>query len=77
MGRITRWEPPNLVAFTRHPGHEPSAATSIAVTFEEVREGTEVVLTHTDWQNHPRPADARTEYDSGWTGVLAAYAAAT
>lgn len=76
-GTITRWEPPGLVAFTWHPGHEPSAATSITVTFDTVAEGTEVTLTHTDWHRHPRSTEARATYDTGWATVLAAYATAS
>ena len=74
-GTIVRWEPPNLVAFTWHPGHEPSAATNVTVEFDAVAEGTEVTLTHADWHRHPRSTQARSSYDSGWTRILAAYAA--
>ncbi len=74
-GTIVRWEPPSVVEFTWHPGHEPSAATNVTVAFDAVAAGTEVTLTHTDWHRHPQPADARASYDSGWNGVLAAYAA--
>jgi hypothetical protein len=34
---------------------------------------TTVELIHTGWERHPRGAEARTGYDSGWDLVLGQY----
>jgi hypothetical protein len=74
-GTVSEWDPPDLVAFSWHPGYDESSATRVTVTFAAVADGTEVVLTHSDWQNHPRTAEARASYDTGWTYVLDRYVA--
>jgi Activator of Hsp90 ATPase homolog 1-like protein len=74
-GTVSEWDPPDRVAFSWHPGYDESGATLVTVTFAAVADGTEVVLTHSDWQNHPRTAEARAGYDTGWIYVLDHYAA--
>jgi activator of Hsp90 ATPase-like protein len=76
-GTVSEWNPPASVAFTWHPGNDPSEATQVSVTFEAVAEGTEVVLTHTGWDRRPDGARARTGYDTGWDTVLGHYIAST
>lgn len=72
-GTISAWEPPDRVAFSWHPGDDPSRPTQVEVRFVPVAEGTEVVLTHTDWHLRPNGATARAGYESGWTAVLTHY----
>jgi len=70
-GRVTRWEPPHLVAFTWHPGNPESEAGEVEVTFTEDKSGgTVVVLVHTGWERRPDGARAREGYDTGWNTVL-------
>ena len=51
-------------------GTDPAQATQVSVTFTAVAEGTEVVLTHTDWYRRPDGVRARTGYVTGWDHVL-------
>jgi uncharacterized protein YndB with AHSA1/START domain len=75
-GTVTRWQPPELVAFTWHPGLTPDTASKVTVTFEETGGKTLVTLEHTGWESFgERAAEARANYASGWTVVLGAYAA--
>jgi Activator of Hsp90 ATPase homolog 1-like protein len=74
-GTVSEWDPPGLVAFSWHPGYDESGATRVTVTFAAVADGTEVVLTHSEWHNHPRTVEGRAGYDTGWTYVLGRYAA--
>jgi uncharacterized protein YndB with AHSA1/START domain len=70
-GRVTRWEPPHLVAFTWFPGNPESEAGEVQVTFTfEKSGGTLVELVHTGWERRPDGARARNGYDSGWNTVL-------
>ena len=75
-GTVTRWEPPELVAFTWHPGLSPDAASQVTVTFEETDGKTLVTLEHTGWESFgDRAAQARASYQQGWPVVLGGYAA--
>jgi uncharacterized protein YndB with AHSA1/START domain len=75
-GTVTRWSPPELVAFTWHPGMSPDAASQVTVTFEETDGKTLVTLEHTGWESFgDRAAEARENYEGGWTVVLGGYAA--
>jgi uncharacterized protein YndB with AHSA1/START domain len=70
-GRVTRWEPPHLVAFTWHPGNPESEAGEVRVTFTPDESGATLVeLVHTGWERRPDGARARDGYDSGWSTVL-------
>ena len=69
-GTITKWDPPHAVAFTWHPGREPREATHVEVRFTPHDHGTLLELIHTGWDARPDAAEARHNYDSGWTFVL-------
>lgn len=70
-GRVTRWEPPHLVAFTWHPGNPESEAGHVEVTFTPETSGRTIVeLIHTGWERRPDGARARKGYDTGWNTVL-------
>ena len=70
------WEPPELVAFTRHLDRDPAAAQRIEVRFSAADEGTVVELTHRDWRVFGEQAsEQRNYYAGGWDGVLGRYTA--
>ncbi|MFI7063984.1 SRPBCC domain-containing protein [Kribbella sp. NPDC050124] len=76
-GTLSDWDPPKSVSFTWHPGSDPREAGHVTVTFTEVADGTEVVLTHTGWERRPDGVRARAGYDTGWDYVLGKYVAGT
>jgi uncharacterized protein YciI len=74
-GTVTRWDPPEAVAFSWHPGYSADRASRVEVTFAAAGSGqTLVTLTHTGWEAFADPAAARAEYDQGWPFVLGRYA---
>jgi uncharacterized protein YciI len=72
-GTVTRWEPPDAVAFSWHPGHAPDRASNVEVTFTAVADQTLVTLEHTGWEVFADPDAARAEYNQGWPTVLDRY----
>jgi uncharacterized protein YndB with AHSA1/START domain len=77
-GEVLVFEPPSRLVFTWHPGYgEDEPATEVEVSFRPHGATTVVELQHRGWEAlGERAAEARESYASGWTGVLAAYAAA-
>jgi uncharacterized protein YndB with AHSA1/START domain len=76
-GCLTEWDPPHGFAMSWHPGAGPERASRLRVRFTAVAGGTEVHLVHDGWEVHGDAAQRnRDMYDSGWPGVLKAYAAA-
>ncbi len=73
-GTVTRWEPPDAVAFTWHPGYGAERASHVEVTFTAAGKQTLVSLTHSGWEIFDDPAGARSGYDKGWLEVLGRYA---
>jgi uncharacterized protein YciI len=72
---VSRWDPPEAVAFSWHPGYSADRASRVEVTFAAAGSGqTLVTLTHTGWEAFADPAAARAEYDQGWPFVLERYA---
>lgn len=73
-GKVTIWEPPARVAFTWHPGGDPGQATQVEVTFQPSGTGTQVELTHRNWEVlGDRARRVRQSYDGGWEIVLGGY----
>jgi uncharacterized protein YciI/uncharacterized protein YndB with AHSA1/START domain len=72
-GTITRWEPPETLAFSWHPGYAAERASYVEVTFAAVAGQTLVTLEHSGWEVFADPAAARAEYDEGWPVVLDGY----
>lgn len=71
---MTRWDPPEAVAFTWHPGDTPEKATQVEVTFTSAAEAqTLVVLEHSGWEVFADAAAARSEYEKGWALTLELY----
>jgi uncharacterized protein YndB with AHSA1/START domain len=74
-GTLEAWDPPNRIAFTWHPGRDPSTAQNVEVTFVRWNEKTRVVLTHSGFERLGKLARrARRGYRIGWTYVLGVYA---
>jgi uncharacterized protein YciI len=74
-GTVTRWEPPDAVAFSWHPGQPAERASHVEVTFVAAEPGQTLVrLEHSGWETFADPAAARAEYDHGWPPVLDRYA---
>jgi hypothetical protein len=72
-GTVSRWEPPDAVAFSWHPGKPAEHASHVEVTFAALDGQTRVTLEHSGWEVFADPATARTEYDQGWPVVLERY----
>ena len=72
-GRVTRWEPPDALAFTWHPGRPAGPLTQVTVRFAAAGEQTLVTLEHSGWEVLDDPAAARDEYERGWPAVLRGY----
>jgi uncharacterized protein YciI len=74
-GTVIRWEPPDAVAFSWHPGQAAERASHVLVTFTAAEAGQTLVrLEHSGWEAFADPAAARAEYDHGWPPVLDRYA---
>ena len=78
-GTIATWSPPDEIAFTWHPGREPSDATFVEVRFRELEPGrTEMTLHHSGWEVlGEQAAETRDGYHTGWDAVLERYCAKT
>lgn len=73
-GTVTAWDPPHRVAFTWHPGAEPSTAQDVEVRFTPVAGGTRVELEHKSFERMgPNARQARRGYPLGWAWVLGLY----
>ena len=74
-GTVTVWDPPRHVAFSWHPGQDPSTAQDVDVRFSAVDGGTRVELQHRGFERLGREARrARRGYPIGWAYVLGLYA---
>jgi uncharacterized protein YndB with AHSA1/START domain/uncharacterized protein YciI len=74
-GAVTRWDPPEAVAFTWHPGSPPERSSRVEVTFTESGGRTLVALEHSGWEVFDDPEAARGQYNHGWIMVLDRFAA--
>lgn len=76
-GEVVVFEPPRRLVIAWQPNPDAPATTEIEVTFSEEQGETRVDLEHRGWERLGDRAElARTEYDTGWDGVLGRYAAA-
>ena len=74
-GMVTVWQPPLRVAFTWHPGDDPSKAQDVDLRFTAVGNQTKVELRHSGFERlGAKAARARRAYPLGWTYVLGLYA---
>ncbi len=79
-GTVTEWDPPAALGFTWHPGYGEEHATDVRFTFEASEPGsssaqTRVTVVHTGWERMTDPFARAAEYENGWPGVLASFAA--
>jgi uncharacterized protein YndB with AHSA1/START domain/uncharacterized protein YciI len=72
-GTVTRWEPPDALGFSWHPGQPAESASHVEVTFAAAADQTRVRLEHSGWEAFADPLAARAEYDHGWPMVLDRY----
>ncbi len=74
-GTVTRWDPPDGMAMTWHPGGDADTHTTVEVTFTAEGDGTRVDLVHHGWDAWAKQAqEYRSSYEQGWPSVLAAFA---
>jgi uncharacterized protein YndB with AHSA1/START domain len=72
---VTTWEPPARFVLEWRPNPDAPAATELEVTFNPEGGGTRVDLEHRGWERLGEAAELkRTEYETGWDGVLGVYA---
>jgi uncharacterized protein YndB with AHSA1/START domain len=76
-GEVVVFEPPRRLVLAWQPNPDAPAPTEVEVTFAPDADGTRVDLEHRGWERLGDRAElARTEYDTGWDGILGVYAAA-
>lgn len=68
---VLAWNPPTRFVLSWHPTVEPLAASRLEVTFRAVEGGTEILLTHSMWEEFGEDGvRLRDQYDGGWDVVL-------
>jgi len=78
-GTVLDWVPGELLRLTWHPGGEPDQATEVAIRFSEIDVAespgphTLVSLEHRGWERRTDGAEARDDYDHGWSLVIAEF----
>lgn len=73
-GRVLRWEPPERLVVSWHPGRDPEQAQEVEVRFLEATGGARVELEHRGWERLGEDAlEVRDRYDEGWVPVLGAF----
>jgi hypothetical protein len=71
---VSVWDPPTRAVFSWAPDTDKSVETEVEIRFAPDGDGTRFELIHRGWERWAEQAEAyRTGYDSGWTGVLAAF----
>jgi uncharacterized protein YndB with AHSA1/START domain len=71
-GEVTRWEPPDRLAYLWHIRRDRSDATDVEITFVDRGDGsTRVEIRHTGWERLGAPGAAwRDANRGGWAGLL-------
>ena len=72
-GVVRLWDPPRRAVMSWHPGREAADPTEVEIRFEQVAEGTRVILEHRGLTATWWPGE-RASYDAGWTPVLERFA---
>jgi uncharacterized protein YndB with AHSA1/START domain len=74
-GTIEIWQPPHRLAFSWHPGDDPSRATRVELRFRAAGDRTLVELQHSGFERlGPKGSRIRRAYPIGWAYVLGLYA---
>lgn len=78
-GIVTAYDPPRHLAFTWRFAHEPDLPTrNVTIDFLYTSDGTEVILTHSEYDDSEADQQDRQNHIDGWThflGVLGELAA--
>jgi uncharacterized protein YndB with AHSA1/START domain len=77
-GQVTRWEPPNRIAYLWHLRQDRADATEVEITFAAAPPaGTSVSIEHRGWERlGARGPERRGQNDRGWAGLLPHFQAA-
>ncbi|MGO9904011.1 MAG: SRPBCC domain-containing protein [Solirubrobacteraceae bacterium] len=77
-GQVTRWEPPNSIAYLWHLRQDRADATEVEITFApDERDGTAVSIVHSGWERlGARGPERRQQNERGWSSLLAHFQAA-
>jgi uncharacterized protein YndB with AHSA1/START domain len=77
-GRVTRWEPPDRIAYLWHLRQDRADATEVEITFaSDEYDGTEVSIEHRGWERlGDLGAERRQQNKHGWDGLLPRFQAA-
>ncbi len=77
-GQITRWEPPNRIAYLWHLRQDRADATEVEITFAaSQRDGTTVSIEHRGWERlGARGPERRQQNQHGWSSLLPHFQAA-
>ena len=68
---VTEWDPPRHFVLNWHPRIDPTAASTLEVSFSPVDGGTLVTLQHYGWERfEAEAAELREAYEEGWDVVL-------
>ena len=69
---ISEWNPPHRFVLNWHPRINPTAASTLQVSFSPENGGTRVTLEHSGWERFEAEAgELRVSYEKGWDVVLA------
>lgn len=74
-GSVETFEPPHRLVVSWVVNPDRTVPTRLEVTFTSTETGTRVELTHGGWEAYDDGAEASANYNGGWDGVLAGYAA--
>lgn len=70
-GKVREWQDCERIVLDWHIARTPEEASTVEVTFTAVSNGTEVVLTHTDFERlGDEAASTRDGYNKGWVNVF-------
>jgi uncharacterized protein YndB with AHSA1/START domain len=71
-GQVTRWEPPNRIAYLWHLRQDRADATEVEITFAaDDHDGTKVSIEHRGWERlGTRGSERRQQNQHGWDSLL-------
>ena len=77
-GEVTRWEPPNRIAYLWHLRQDRADATEVEITFAaDDSDGTAISIEHRGWERlGARGLEGRQRNQHGWDSLLPHFQAA-